>query len=151
MLLQDNSLPDIYGGDSYGPLASRIQSSGPGFNIKMSSCQYWRSHCGDKTVVRSSYLHNGISYTGKMTSLHWIMDQGPILLTWISIHIPGKGWVCSDGINWQFWNQISSMYIVWRFYVTSLCFVVYSITYAHPSIHHYHELLDCIQTSFLLS
>ena len=28
-------------------------------------CQYRKSHCGDKTVVRSSYLHNGISYTGK--------------------------------------------------------------------------------------
>ena len=35
----------------------------------MSSYQYRKSHCGDKTVVRSSYLHNGISYTGKMTSL----------------------------------------------------------------------------------
>ena len=28
--------------------------------------------CGDKTIVRLSYLNNGISYTGKMTSLHWI-------------------------------------------------------------------------------
>ena len=46
--------------------------SGPWFNIKMSSLQYRKSHCGDKTVVRSSYLHNGISYTGKMTSLYWI-------------------------------------------------------------------------------
>ena len=44
---------------------------GPWFNIKMSSYQYWISHCGDKTVVRS-YLHNGISYTGKMSSLYWI-------------------------------------------------------------------------------
>ena len=35
---------------------------GPWFNIKMSSYQYRKSHCGDKTVVRSSYLHNGISY-----------------------------------------------------------------------------------------
>ena len=42
------------------------------FNIKISSYQYRKSHCGDKTVVRSSYLHNGISYTGKMTSLYWI-------------------------------------------------------------------------------
>ena len=42
------------------------------FNIKMPSYQYRKSHCGDKTVVRSSYLHNGISYTGKMTSLYWI-------------------------------------------------------------------------------
>ena len=38
----------------------------------MSSYQYRKSHCGDKTVVRSSYLHNGVSYTGKMTSLYWI-------------------------------------------------------------------------------
>ena len=45
--------------------------SGPRFNIKMSSYQYRKSHCGDKTVVRSSYLYNGISYTGK-TSLYWI-------------------------------------------------------------------------------
>ena len=42
--------------------------SGPWFNMKMSPCQYRKSHCGDKTVVRSSYLHNGISYTGKMIS-----------------------------------------------------------------------------------
>ena len=38
----------------------------------MSSYQYRKSHCGDKTVVRSSYLHNWISYTGKMASLYWI-------------------------------------------------------------------------------
>ena len=42
------------------------------FNIKMSSYQYRKSYCGDKMVVRSSYLHNGISYTGKMASLYWI-------------------------------------------------------------------------------
>ena len=46
-------------------------SPGGRFNIKMPSYQYRKSHCGDKTVVRSSYLHNGISYTGKMTSLYW--------------------------------------------------------------------------------
>ena len=45
---------------------------GPWFNIKMLSYQYRKSHCGDKTVVRSSYLHNGISYSGKTTSLYWI-------------------------------------------------------------------------------
>ena len=45
---------------------------GPWFNINMSSYRYRKSHCGDKTVVRSSYLHNGISYTGKMSSLYWI-------------------------------------------------------------------------------
>ena len=52
--------------------------AGPWFNIKMSSYQYRKSHCGDKTVVRSSYLHNGISYTGKMTSLYSIGAQIPM-------------------------------------------------------------------------
>ena len=45
------------------------------FNTKMSSYQYRKSHCGDKTVVRSSYLHNGIFYTGKMASLFWFAPQ----------------------------------------------------------------------------
>ena len=49
--------------------------SGPRFNIKMPSYQYRKSYCGDKTVVRSSYLHNGISYTGKTRSLYWIRAQ----------------------------------------------------------------------------
>ena len=47
---------------------------GPWSNIKMPFYQYRKSHCGDKTVVRSSYLYNGISYTGKMASLYWIGD-----------------------------------------------------------------------------
>ena len=32
----------------------------------------FKTHCGDKMILRPSYLHNGISYTGKMTSLYWI-------------------------------------------------------------------------------
>ena len=45
---------------------------GTQFNIKMISYEYRKSHCGDKTILRLSYLHNGISYTGKMISLYWI-------------------------------------------------------------------------------
>ena len=45
-------------------------SPGGWFNIKMPSYQNRKSHCGDKTILRPSYLHNGISYTGKMTSLY---------------------------------------------------------------------------------
>ena len=45
---------------------------GPWFNIKMSSYQYRKSYCGDKTIIRPSYLHNGISHTGKMAPLYWI-------------------------------------------------------------------------------
>ena len=38
----------------------------------MPSYQYRKSHCGNKTILRPSYLHNGIFYTGKTTSLHQI-------------------------------------------------------------------------------
>ena len=62
--------------DPVPPGIFQPQTPGPWFNIKMSSYQYRKSHCGDKTVVRSSYLHNGISYTGKMSSLYWIGAQG---------------------------------------------------------------------------
>ena len=40
--------------------------------IKMSSYQYRKSHCGDKTIWRLPYLHNEISYAGKTPSLYWI-------------------------------------------------------------------------------
>ena len=40
----------------------------PWFNIKFLSYQCRKSHCGDTTIIRSSYLHNGNSYTGKMAS-----------------------------------------------------------------------------------
>ena len=40
--------------------------------------QYKDVHCGDKTVVRSSYLHNEISHTSKMLSLYWIGAEVPI-------------------------------------------------------------------------
>ena len=57
--------------------------SNPGgrFNKEIPSYQYRNSHCGDKTIVRSSYLHNGISYTGNMTSLYWIRT----LVIWITL------------------------------------------------------------------
>ena len=60
---------------------------GPRFNIKMSSCQYRKSLCGDNMVIRSSYLHNGISYTGKTASSYWIRSQAHqsyIVNKWVS-------------------------------------------------------------------
>ena len=61
--------------------------SGPWFNIKMSSYQYRKSHCGEKTVVKSSYLHNGVSLTGKIASLYWISPQKRLLK--ILVHLYG--------------------------------------------------------------
>ena len=59
-----------------------IIKSGPWFNITMSSYQYRKSHCGDKTILRPSYLHSGISYTGKTASLYWIRAPDSYLLSY---------------------------------------------------------------------
>ena len=56
-----------------------IMEPGGWINIQMPSYQYRKSHCGNKTILRPSYLHNGISYTGKMTSLYWIRAQTLLL------------------------------------------------------------------------
>ena len=56
----------------------------PGYHlsIKTPSYQYRKSQYGDKTILWPSYLHNGISYTGKMMffSLYWIMARVTQLL-----------------------------------------------------------------------
>ena len=49
------------------------------FHIKMISYQYSKSYCGDKMILWLSYIHNGVSYTIKMTSLYQIMAQGEML------------------------------------------------------------------------
>ena len=58
---------------------SYAHAPGPWFNIKMLSYQYRKHHCGDKTILRPSYLRNGISYTAKTTSLYWIGAQNIII------------------------------------------------------------------------
>ena len=55
-------------------LSTTQASPGPWFNIKL-FYRRRKSHCGDKTILRPSYLHNGISYTGKTASLYWIGAQ----------------------------------------------------------------------------
>ena len=80
-----------------------VIESGGWFNIKMSSYQYRKYHFGDQTILRPSYLHNGISYTGSMTSLYWIMAQCPceyaiICYHWIWIQnlLPGVNFYFSS-------------------------------------------------------
>ena len=75
---------------------------GPWFNIKMSSYQYRKSNCGDKTVVRSSYLHNGISYTGKMSSLYWIGAQ--------------------DNMDVALLTTVSNSFLLWKFFFLVMLF-----------------------------
>ena len=69
---------------------------GPRFNIKITSHPYRKSHCGDKTIVRLSYLHSGISYTGKMTSLYWIRRWPLIGCYWIQLV-----WWAFISLGWQ--------------------------------------------------
>ena len=65
----------IIGHSEYGMRSVMLFNSlrpGLWFTIKILSFQYRKSHCRDKTILRPSYLHNGIPCTGKMTSLYWI-------------------------------------------------------------------------------
>ena len=59
-------------------ISGLLEYPGAWFNIKMLYYQYRKSHCEDKTILRSSYLHNRISYTGKRTYLYWIRAQGDL-------------------------------------------------------------------------
>ena len=85
--------PHLSGANAFIPKQSDGLVHYSRFNIKMSSYQYKKAHCGDKTVVRSSYLHNGISYTGKMSSLYWIRAQESCPVDFIG---SGNGLVLSD-------------------------------------------------------
>ena len=78
MLMKNKNLQNQYSVNNNWLMPWQDNEPGPRLNIKMSSYQYRKSHCGDKTVVRSSYLLNGISYTGKKTSLYWISPLEPI-------------------------------------------------------------------------
>ena len=60
-----------------------------GINIKMLSCQYRKYHCGYKTVIWSSYLHNGMSNAGKMSSLYWI--RALVLCNWVDLLLDRTG------------------------------------------------------------
>ena len=52
--------------EQYTPYKGWIYSPVGRISIKMASYQYRKSHCVDKIILRPSYLHNGIPYTGKM-------------------------------------------------------------------------------------
>ena len=79
------------------------------FTMKMTSYQYRKSHCGDKTILRPSYLHNGISYTsyvvmefigsfsfqGRISTIYvalscWKMEENWNMLVWCVKKPPKK-------------------------------------------------------------
>ena len=74
----------------------------------MLSYQYRKSHCGDKTVVRSSYLHNGISYTGKITSLYWISP--PVVYKFSVILLMCKSYMLQDSASYAVVSSMLSLF-----------------------------------------
>ena len=79
------------------------QRPGPWFNIKMSSFQNRKSHCGDKTVVRPPYLQSGISYAGQVVSVYWI---SPPTHKWYPKNLKHTGCVIYEG-SWECWRKLS--------------------------------------------
>ena len=81
--LHSQAIPETWAPFQY--IKTRTQ-----FNIKMTSYQYRKPHIGNKTILRPSDLHNGISYTGK-TSLYWIGAQTVFTRIWdpfINMRLP---------------------------------------------------------------
>ena len=92
-------------------MVGTCRCQGPLFNIKMSSYLYRKSHCGDKTVVRSSYLHNGISYTGKMSSLYWTGAHWWALLAEDISYFP---LISQFLILWKTWLFVEDHVQIWQ-------------------------------------
>ena len=125
-----------------GLVMPKIQVPGPRFNIKMSSYQYRKSHCGDKTVVRSSYLHNGNSYTGEMTFLYWIRPRPLPKATmnhFANVHIYGKPSLCWGvvGCKWTYLPSFKTIHFINTFKKIKASVAVY------------HICRDCIPSSHL--
>ena len=141
-------------------LSPRITfTPGPWFKIKMSSYQYRKSHCGDKTVVRSSYLHNGISYTGKMSSLYWIRAQYAASEWMLYICEICSKWLCT--YQWAiFCTVFIHIYTVCilllkllmnlrmcRFYIWISLRLIDDFVYIGKQIHHWFFRMPWQQTS----
>ena len=112
---------------------------GPPFNIKMSSYQYRKSHCGDKTVVRSSYLHNGISYTGNMISLYW--TRALILKTVLGVES-----ILDIALITVWMRGSETRNIRWNM---TLCYVSHSILYSAVFMEAYYWMVFRIKSDFI--
>ena len=98
----------------FQPMNFRSQTyTEPGgwFNIKTPSDQYRKFYGGDKTILRPSFLHNGISYAGKMTSLYWIRALNLIITLPASLHQLRERWLQMRIIISVFWRWFQTYFI----------------------------------------
>ena len=77
---------------------------GSSLKLKIICYQFRKSHGGNKTILRPSYLHNGISYTGKMTFLYWIRTQASVY------------WICNTP---RYWCPVAAVCISKKWPITS--------------------------------
>ena len=87
----------------------------------MLSYQYRKSHCGDETAARLSYLHNGISYNGNMASLYWNgarASEGMILTWFIQNALHSKN-ILHD--------SYCGVFVVWLCIILPISFMVASL------------------------
>ena len=68
-----------------------VIETGGWFNINMSSLQYRKSHCGNKTILRPSYLQNGISYVAKRW--HFYVIPGSCCVSRRFAYLRSKVWL----------------------------------------------------------
>ena len=87
------------------PSVHHVIRSWPWFNIKMSSYQFRKPHCGDKTVVRSSYLHNWIPFNGKMASFFIEQPHEYHIKTKSSNTLTENGNLCCQQIYFQKYDR----------------------------------------------
>ena len=87
---------------------------GSWFNKKMTSYQYRKSHCGDKTILRLSYLHSGISI---LVRCHLNIESGPRALAMELRLFCGDPWMCITKI-WLVLFQ-------WKYFWKSTCCIMF--------------------------
>ena len=78
------------------------------------------SHCGDQTIVRSSYLHNGISYIGKISSLYWIRPLIPLSLAGFSSHTENA--LCISTQYWTVHSWLQFLALAFHISIKDSCF-----------------------------
>ena len=66
-------------------IKQRFRNQNP--DRKMSSNQYRKSHWEDKTILRPSYFHNGMYYTGKTT--FEVLCMNVIFVVCLAIYVKG--------------------------------------------------------------
>ena len=115
-----------------------ISLSAGRFKIKMPSYQYRKSHCGDKTVIRSSYLHNGISYTGKKASLYWISPQDLFLIRFCRWNLWTLKLQLTQNHKVILWTSVSLNFIS----LIDMNFSIYSKSIYHHKYKFYQKIIN---------